>query len=413
MINNTTNFICESVLNKNLPIAKSRWRKSIMFAFCLIMGFTHQTTNAQVPTTCFEIQSILVAACGTPEGENEMVRFIVGPNDLPLSLLVVNWPNVNNAFLGICQNPQTAANVAAINSAIGGCGFVQEPVGGILPAGSTVVLVTSTNMNPAFNSFAGLTDTLIMIFQCSGNTSGHFKNYGTTGTLTRTLSMLVDACGDSVTYHIDSLKMQSGAIGDEDGATVLFDFPGNATYTNPGCEAPINSLFATLSADSTSACAGSTINLSAVISNSNYSSYFWSGGAGSYGNLASLNTTYQTNSTFIGIDNLTFNIVGNCNDTISSSFQLQINPCAIGIKEQNDEASIAIFPNPVLDECSITASKFANALLTICDVEGRVIIQQYFYGKSNISLAALSAGVYVLEIRSNTGASSKIKLVKE
>jgi len=33
---------------------------------------------SQVPTTCFEIESILADACGSPEGENEMVRFKVG-----------------------------------------------------------------------------------------------------------------------------------------------------------------------------------------------------------------------------------------------------------------------------------------------------------------------------------------------
>ena len=114
---------------------------------------------------CFEITSILVDACGSPEGENEMVRFIIGPNPLPLVLLNVTWPNANNNFLGITQNAQTASNVAAINSSIVNCGFVEEPVGGVLPAGRTVILVTSVNMNPAFNSFASLTDTVIMIFQ--------------------------------------------------------------------------------------------------------------------------------------------------------------------------------------------------------------------------------------------------------
>ena len=113
---------------------KNSWKKVIAFAFTLSILLSYsRSAIAQVPTTCFEIQSILVAACGTPEGENEMVRFIVGPNALPLSLLTVNWPNASNSFLGICQNTQTGSNVAAINATINGCGLVQEPVGGVLP----------------------------------------------------------------------------------------------------------------------------------------------------------------------------------------------------------------------------------------------------------------------------------------
>ena len=30
---------------------------------------------SQVPTNCFEIESILADDCGSPEGENEMVHF--------------------------------------------------------------------------------------------------------------------------------------------------------------------------------------------------------------------------------------------------------------------------------------------------------------------------------------------------
>lgn len=407
MINNATKFITETTLNSNPHKTKNSWRNAIVFAFILIIGFVHRTAIAQVPTTCFEIQSILVAACGTPEGENEMVRFIVGPNALPLPLLTVSWPNTNNSFLGICQNAQTASNVAAINASLNNsCGFVQEPVGGVLPAGSTVILVTSTNMNPSFNSFAGLTDTLIMIFQCSGNTSGHFKNYGTTGTLTRTLIMTFDACSDTVTYHIDSLTTQAGLIGDENGATVVFDFPGNATYQNPGCEAPFNSLFATLSTDSASLCAGASVSISAMISNNNFTSYYWTGGAGTYGNSAALNTTYQTNITFHGTDSLTFVIVGNCNDTSYNTLNITINPCTIGIQESFNESIITVFPNPASDECVVNANKIINASLSVYDMMGRKLSTQSFSGHSTINLVPLQSGMYVLEIRDMESISS-------
>ncbi len=304
--------------------------KSIALLFAFVLCFVKsQIANAQIPTTCFEIQSILVAACGTNagglEGENEMVRFITGPNALNTSNLNVNWPNGGNLWLGVIQNATTAAKVATINSTIIHCGYVREPVGGILPPGSTVILVTSTNMNPTYNSFANLSDTIYMIFQTAGNTSGHFKNYGTTPPLTRTLSMnFGSGCSDAVTYRIDNLLDQSGQPGSGEGATVVYNFAGVATYTNPGCQAPFSPLNATLSSNPSNICAGDLINLNATINNNNYTSFFWSGGAGVYGNTSSLNTTYQTSNSFSGIDHLQFGIIDFCGDTFYSPLDLSI-----------------------------------------------------------------------------------------
>ena len=65
---------------------------------------------------CFEIESILVDACGTPEGPNEMVRLNIGSNTLNTADISVNWPN--NPFQGICQNANSASHVAYMNSTI-------------------------------------------------------------------------------------------------------------------------------------------------------------------------------------------------------------------------------------------------------------------------------------------------------
>ncbi|HRF79580.1 MAG TPA: hypothetical protein PL070_05790, partial [Flavobacteriales bacterium] len=55
--------------------------------------------QAQIPTKCLEIESILVDACnpsalcpGSTEGQNEMVRFRVGPAPLAISDLEADWP---------------------------------------------------------------------------------------------------------------------------------------------------------------------------------------------------------------------------------------------------------------------------------------------------------------------------------
>ena len=47
--------------------------------------------HAQIPTTCFEIESILVDACGTPEGDNEMMRLRIGPSPLNTASMTVTW----------------------------------------------------------------------------------------------------------------------------------------------------------------------------------------------------------------------------------------------------------------------------------------------------------------------------------
>ncbi|REJ83749.1 MAG: PKD domain-containing protein [Bacteroidetes bacterium] len=286
----------------------------------LFIVLFQKNISAQTPSTCFEIQSILVDACGLPEGENEMVRFIVGPNPMNASNLTGTWPA--NPWRGICQDAQTAANVAALNSTIQACGYILEPPGGIIPAGATVILVTSADMNPSFNSFAALSDTIYMIFQCVGNSTGHFRNY-TSGAGARTLSLTFTGfCTDAVTYVVDSLIDQNGNHAAGDGATVVFDFAGNATYTNPGCQAPVNQLRATLSADNTNICPGDLINLSAVINGTNFLSYFWTGGAGVYGSPGSLNTTYQSASSSSGSENLFFGIIGLCNDTTYDSLSI-------------------------------------------------------------------------------------------
>ncbi|NCP46664.1 MAG: hypothetical protein GW818_09670, partial [Flavobacteriales bacterium] len=147
--------------------------KKVIFLFSLSFLIT-QNFYSQ----CFEIESILVDACGSPEGENEMVRFVVGNTSLNTANMNVMWPN--NSWLGICQNTTTANAVSALNATVQGCGFLIEPTNGVLPAGTRVLLITSTAIDVNANSFANLADTMYVIFQCSGNTSGHFANWSTT-----------------------------------------------------------------------------------------------------------------------------------------------------------------------------------------------------------------------------------------
>lgn len=180
------------------------------------------------PCSCFEIESILVDACDAGnEGENEMFRFSVGGNPIDVNDISVNWPN--NSWLGLCQDATTASIVSAINATITGGGQLIEPPGGIIPANAEVMFFTSTDFNYTLFDFSALNYDLYAIFQCAGNTAGHFvNNSGNPIGTFRTLNMSVAGCGsDAVTY--DAYYVFNG-----DGATVDFDIPGNPTYSPGG-----------------------------------------------------------------------------------------------------------------------------------------------------------------------------------
>lgn len=279
----------------------------LLFSFLCVFSFS-------MHSQCFEIESILVDGCdGNDEGKNEMVIFKVGSTALNANFLNVSWPNSSNSWLDVCQSASTAQKIAQINATIFACGFLKEPVNGLLPANSKVLLITSTAFNPLAHNFSNLSDTLIVIFQCAGNTAGHFANFGTG---IRTLSMNFSppaSCSDAVSYNRASLLMQNGTVGSEDGATVLYTPSGTATYVNYGCQAPYTPLNVDAGPNKI-ICNNSTQSLSAVASG-NYSSVLWSLGNGASGTFSpnnNLNTVYTPGLTDNGTIKLYCSITKSC-----------------------------------------------------------------------------------------------------
>lgn len=255
-------------------------------------------------STCFEIESLLVDACAEAsgcgsaaadacqcEGKNEMMRFRVGPNDLDLDDMEVDWPNGFNGWLGVCQNATTADVVEALNATIVSCGLLVEPTNDILPANSNVLMINSTDVCTDANSFAGLADTLIIIFQCPGNYQGHFANYGTNGNTARTVEVdFGPGCADEVTYFRDQLVDASGVPGTADGAGVSFTPDGQATYFNFGCTAPIEQQLFSAGSDGT-ICPGESFELNGQASDS-FGTPVWSGGTGTFSETEDLGASY-------------------------------------------------------------------------------------------------------------------------
>ncbi len=274
--------------------------------------------DAQIPTNCFEIESILVDACGAGgvEGLNEMVIFQVGPTALNTANMTGSWPNTSNLWGNICQNGTTAAKVAAINATITACGRIVEPVGGVLPAGKRVLLIPSQTFDQTLHSFVNLNDTLIAIFQCTNNAAGNFANAGV-GLRTLTLNFSAPVgCTDVVTY--DRSLLFGG-----NGATVNFCWNGAATYVNNGCTAPFFQL-STNAGAAQSVCVGSSVNLVGTASSCNHR-VKWFGGLGTFSNPNALTTTYTPAPGEVGVVNLTLGQFTSC-DTAISTVAITVNP---------------------------------------------------------------------------------------
>lgn len=223
-----------------------------------------------IPENCFEIQSILVNACGPTEGTEEMVFFQVGPNPLSTASLVVDW-STTNAWGGLAAN--SAGFIANVNATItGGGSLIAAPA--VLPAGANVVLITSNVNSTSLNLFTNLTGPLYVLFQNANTISGHFSNSSAVPT-----PFTMDfggGCTDAVTYTATNL------VGG-DGASVMFTPGGVQTYVNNGCVVPssIQNCDITLAAPpfdvvvtptTASICSGSAVTMTA----SGATTYSWS-----------------------------------------------------------------------------------------------------------------------------------------
>lgn len=262
-----------------------------------------------------------------------MVRFITGPYPIALTDISIQWPN--NSYQGLVQNATTAALTADLNASIEACGFLLEPPEGTIPMGSRVLLITSTDMCVEANSFAALSDTLYVVYQFPGNTAGHFANQNngsnispvpSGGVSLRTLIMtyLPNACGDTVSYDRQQLRNIYGSYGgssaENDGATVLFTWPGSseASYVNNGCQAPFIPLALDILTEGGDLPCDGALTLEGSAS-SGYTSLLWSGGTGVFGDPNEATTTYTVGSEDSGTITLFLCASGACAQTICDS----------------------------------------------------------------------------------------------
>lgn len=289
---------------------------SYLKSVLLIVTFFSISKNT-LYSQCVEIESILVAACGTPEGQNEMFRFRVGPTALNSGDMAINWPS--NTWEGFIQNATTASKVAILNAnivAAGGCALILEPVGGVLPANAPVIVVTSYLFDTAANSFGALTENTYILFQNSTATGGHFGNYQPTGTRTLSISF-GPGCVDTVTYTRNLLSQTSGAA-------VNFTAAGAATYFNNGCSAPVEPFTVDAGPPSITTCAGTVLNFTGTAQG--YTSLQWSSSQGTLSSTTTLSTTLTIPTTASGIFAVTLNALNACGASVIDVVTIFITP---------------------------------------------------------------------------------------
>ncbi|OGS61755.1 MAG: hypothetical protein A2X07_08155, partial [Flavobacteria bacterium GWF1_32_7] len=300
---------------------------------------------------CFEIESILVDACDntTDEAYNEMFRMRIGGAPLNTSTLSINWPA--QTWLGLVQNATTANKVAQLNAdivAAGGCGQILEPTGGVLPANSTVIVVTSPNLDTTLNSFGALTSNIYMIFQNTpaNPNAGHFGNYNATPA-TRTLAVTFGGgCSDSVTYQRANLVNIFGAVGgsvsDLNGSTVNFTPSGTASYVNNGCTAPIPPFTVEAGTTPIAACPGQIINLTGTAQGQ--TSVTWTAASGSFSNPNNLATSYTVplSATSGSAITLTLSATNSCSATITDNITINVGGPSLTLASGSNTQSVCL-----------------------------------------------------------------------
>jgi len=371
-------------MEKKYPVVA--FKKKVINSFTCLLVFLSLFSYTSVKAQCFYVESILVDACnGAPcpgtaqEGENEMVLIKVGGTALTIAYgtttaakLTPTWPN--NSFQG-WQAPGTLTNplVSALNATIIKCGYLKQPVGGVLPANSQVLIITSTDMCTSGNSFANLTDTLYVIFQIAGNTAGHFANNDNTGTVTstptgsvstRTMTMAytgTPSCSESVTYDrsllVNDLGTYGGSSAQNDGSTVQYNSAGVATYVNNGCQAPYIPMDVAASAPA-SICSNAHPTITGTVSGP-ATTYSWttngtgtlSVGTGSLSGTGSttVNTVYTPSGGESGTITFTLTAHGKCSlAVVTNTVAIAINPAPSPTITSSNGASICAGGSTVL-----------------------------------------------------------------
>jgi len=180
--------------------------------------------------------------------------------------------------------------------------------------------------------------------------------------------------------------------------------------------------FANAQCDSTFTYSGDSTNISFSPTDIYASSYFWDFGDGSTSTDVSPNYTYaDTGSYTVCVEIITY-VQGQL-DTCSSCENIVVsyptnggggNP-NVSVVEQN-LLSFKAYPNPFIENLTISINNTANSKLTIqlIDLSGKIITSE----KTNestlkINTFGLEKGIYFIRVTTSTGITTSKKIVKQ
>jgi gliding motility-associated-like protein len=312
---------------------------TIFFSLCVESIHAQRICNGMgsseaLPTKCFEIENILVNACSSNEGHDEMVRIRIGPNPFTLNTINnVEWTTTNSWLGWATFNTTNLGKLTTINNQIasaGNCGrLIKLNPNDVAPAYSRVLIITSTVFSTSAHDFSDLTDTLYVALHNSTNITGHFTNQTTNAA--NTFIVRTNTCGDTVTFFGNLMVKLNGTPGSEDGSGVRFSYNGTASYYNYGCALPNNLFTVDAGVITGSYCSGASVPIQGSISGN--ACYYWypqNRNAGTVTDSTKLITTFNISPSFSGSVKLYLVAYGNCS-TVKDSVIFNVNPATTSI----------------------------------------------------------------------------------
>lgn len=99
-------------------------------------------------------------------------------------------------------------------------------------------------------------------------------------------------------------------------------------------------------------------------------------------------------------------IFGRAGDLATACFVL-------GINDLDDKTlNLIISPNPCNDKLTITTKANSQSKIIIYDIAGRNLLQQEFTNETTLNTEQLATGIYIIEVHSSNGESTKGKVIK-
>jgi hypothetical protein len=79
---------------------------------------------------------------------------------------------------------------------------------------------------------------------------------------------------------------------------------------------------------------------------------------------------------------------------------IQYNNCGVGIADIAGENEIRFYPNPAIDNITITLpEKITQAVFTLYDMQGKMLIRKEVNNQDAVSVSNLASGIYIYHVR--------------